>query len=189
MVPLMSLWLPILLSAVLVFVASSIIHMFLPYHKNDFGKVPSEDEVMAALGRFSIPPGEYMIPRPGSPEAMKSPEFIEKVKRGPVAMLTVMPPIPSGTPSMTSNLIQWFIYCVVVSIFAGYVASRAVGPGAEYLTVFRFAGTVAFAGYTLALYQQSIWYHHAWSTALKQTFDGLVYGLLTAGAFGWLWPT
>ncbi len=38
MVSLMSLWIPILVSAVIVFVLSSIIHMVLPYHRTDLRK-------------------------------------------------------------------------------------------------------------------------------------------------------
>ena len=66
MVSLTQLWLPIGLAAVLVFVASSIMHMVLPYHKGDFAAVPREDDVMRALRSFSIPPGDYMLPRPSS---------------------------------------------------------------------------------------------------------------------------
>jgi hypothetical protein len=185
MVSVMSLWLPILLSAVFVFVVSSVIHMLLPYHRSDFGKVPSEDDVMDALRRFDIPPGEYVIPCAGSPEAMKSPEFLDKTKKGPVAFMTVL---PSGPPAMGKQLIQWFVYCVVVGIFAAYIASRAVAPGGDYLAVFRFVGCTAFLCYAVALWQNSIWYRRAWSTTLKSTFDSLVYALFTAGTFGWLWP-
>ncbi len=185
MVPVLSLWLPILLSAVIVFAASSIIHMLLPYHRKDFGKVPAEDAVMSALRDAGVTPGDYVIPCAGHPKEMKSPEFIEKATKGPVAFMTVM---PSGIPGMGKQLVQWFVYCVVVSIFAAYIAGRALGPGADYLAVFRFAGCTAFVGYALALWQNSIWYKRAWSTTLKSTFDGLVYGLLTAGTFGWLWP-
>ncbi len=185
MVPVMSLWLPILISAVFVFVASSVIHMMLPYHKSDYGKVPAEDDVMDALRKFNVPPGDYMVPRCGSPNEMKSPAFVEKMKKGPVIVMTVM---PNGPWSMGSNLAQWFVYCVVVGAIAAYIAGRALGPGAPYLAVFRFAGATAFAGYALALWQNSIWYKRAWSTTIKSTFDGLVYALLTAGTFGCLWP-
>jgi hypothetical protein len=185
MVPIMSLWIPILLSAVIVFVASSLIHMFLPYHRNDFRKVPAEDEVMEALRRFEIPPGDYVIPRASSGKEMRAPEFVEKANKGPVAFMTVM---PSGIPGMAKNLVLWFIYCVVVGIFAAYIAGRALGPGADYTAAFRFAGCTAFVGYALALWQNSIWYRRAWTTTLKATFDGLIYGLLTGGTFGWLWP-
>ncbi len=186
MVSLVSLWLPVLLAAVLVFAASSLIHMVLGYHRADFRKVPEEDQVMEPLGRFSIPPGDYVMPHAASPAEMKSPGFVEKSKRGPVAFLTAL---PAGIPSMGPRLAQWFLTCVLVGLFAGYVAGRALGPGAPYLSVFRLAGTTAFAGYGLALLQESIWYGRAWSTTLKNVFDALVYALLTAGAFGWLWPS
>jgi hypothetical protein len=186
MVELVSLWLPILLSAVVVFIASSVMHMVLRYHRADFAKVPSEDAVMDALRAFDIPPGDYVIPCAGGPEAMKSPEFVEKMTKGPVASLTVM---KSGPPSMTGSLVQWFVYCVVVSVFAAYVAGRALGADAPYLSVFRFIGATAFIGYSLALLQNSIWYKRKWNTTFKTMFDGLVYAALTAGVFGWLWPS
>jgi len=184
-VSVMSLWLPILLSAVIVFVVSSITHMLLPYHHNDYGKVPAEDEVRDALRKFEIPPGEYVVPYAGSPKAMGTPEFVEKTKQGPALFMTV---VPNGPPAMGASLVQWFVYSIVVGIFAAYIAGRALEPGAHYLAVFRFAGCTAFAGYALGLWQNSIWYKRAWSTTLKSTFDGLVYALLTAGTFGWLWP-
>jgi hypothetical protein len=42
--------------------------------------------------------------------------------------------------------------------------------------------------YGLGHFQTAIWYRRSCSTTLKDVFDGLVYGLLTAGTFGWLWP-
>lgn len=185
MVSVMSLWLPILLAAVFVFIVSSIIHMLLPYHRSDFGKVPNEDGVMDALRPFDIPAGEYVVPHAGGPEGMKDPAFIEKMTKGPVAFMTVF---PGGPPAMGKQLAQWFVYCVVVGVFAAYIASRAVPAGGDYLAVFRFVGCTAFVGYSLALWQNSIWYRRAWSTTLKSTFDALIYAVFTAGTFGWLWP-
>lgn len=185
MVPMTSLWIPILLSAVIVFVVSSIIHMVLPYHRSDLRTVPKEDEMMDALRRFDLPPGDYAVPHGGSPEGMKKPEFIEKMKKGPIALLTIA---PGAAPSMGRSLTLWFLYSVLVSFFAAYIAGRALGPGASYLAVFRFVGSVAFMGYSFALLQNSIWYRRNWGTTLKSVFDGFLYGLLTAGTFGWLWP-
>lgn len=185
MVTLMSLWLPILLSAVFVFVVSSVIHTVLTYHKPDHGKVPDEARVMAALRPFALPPGDYVMPRPETNKEMQTPEFQEKLKQGPVLFMTVF---PSGPFAMGGQLVQWFLYCVVVSVFAGYVASRTLDPGTAYLQVFRITGTVAFAGYGLALLQQSIWFKKNWTATLKSVFDALIYALLTAGAFGWRWP-
>ena len=186
MVSLMSLWLPILLSAVFVFVASSVVHMFLSYHRNDFVKVPDEDGVMAALRPYAIPPGDYVLPHAGGPEGMRSEAFRAKVEKGPLAFFTVLP--SNAMTSMGGSLMQWFLYCLVVSLFSAYLTSRTVLPGADYLAVFRVAGTVAFACYAMALAQRSIWYHQKWSTTYKSMLDGLGYALLTGGAFGWLWP-
>jgi len=180
-----ALWLPILLSAVIVFIASSIIHMAPLWHRGECPAVPDQDRVMDALRPFALKPGEYMLPRAGDMKAMKTPEFIEKLKRGPVLIMTVL---PNGPISMSKALVQWFVYTVIVGLFAAYVASRVLAPEADYLAVFRVAGTTAFVAYAVGLWQQSIWYNRPWSTTLKMTFDGLIYGLLTGGVFGWLWP-
>ena len=185
MVPIVSLWLPILLSAVAVFVASSIIHMVLTYHRSDFKKLPAEDDVMDALRKFQVPPGDYIFPKPASPKEMKDPAFQERMKKGPIGFLTVRPGI---TPSMGKPLAFWFLYCVVVGVFAAWVAARALTAGAPFGAVFRFAGVTAFAGYALGLWQNTIWYWRSAATTLKSTFDGLIYALLTAAIFGWLWP-
>jgi hypothetical protein len=184
MVSLVSLWMPIVLSAVIVFVLSSIIHMVLPYHRSDFRQLPNQDQVMDALHPFDIPPGEYMVPRPRDMKDLKSAEFAEKCKRGPV--FTAIFWKYSG--GIGSSLIQWFGFLLLVSLFAGYVTSRALGPGADYLQVFRFVGATSFLAYGLGSWPASIWYRRAWSTTLKQTFDGLLYALMTGGTFGWLWP-
>jgi hypothetical protein len=185
MTSLTALWLPILLSSVLVFVASSIIHMLLPWHRSDYPKVPDEDKVRDALRPFAIPPGDYMIPRCDSPAEMKTPEFAAKLNAGPVMVITVL---PNGQFSMGRNLVLWFIYCLIVGLFAAYVASRALAPGAPYPRVLQLVGATAFIGYALALWQMSIWYRREWSTTIKATVDGLIYAMLTAGTFGWLWP-
>jgi len=185
MISVTSLWLPILASAVLVFVVSSVIHMVLGYHRADWKRVPSEDAVQDALRPFKIPPGDYMLPCPTSAAVARSPEFVAKRDKGPVLVMTTWSAGPQG---MGRNLALWFVYDVVVGVFAGYVAGAALGPGAPYLNVFRFVGTVAFAGYALALMQHSIWYQRSWATTFRSMFDGLIYALLTAGTFGWLWP-
>ncbi len=181
-----ALWAPILLSAVLVFVVSSLMHMVLKYHANDFKKFADQDAVQAALRPFNIPPGDYCLPRTDSMKEMKTPEFLEKLNKGPVIVMTVL---KNGPFSMGGSLVQWFLYGLVISFFSAYIASHAVpyGPG-QYLSAFRIVGTAAFMGYAFALAQSSIWYGRNWGTNLKLMFDGLVYALVTAGTFGWLWP-
>jgi hypothetical protein len=173
------------LSSVVVFILSSIIHMALPWHKGDYRRVPDEDRFRDAIGPMAIPPGDYMVPRASSMKEMRSPGFVEKMSKGPVLMLTVM---PNGPASMASSLVLWFLYSAVVGLFAAYIAGRALPAGAPYLSVFRFAGATAFLGYSAALWQMSIWYRRPWSTTIKTTVDGLIYALFTAGVFGWLWP-
>lgn len=180
-----SLWLPILLSAIAVFVVSSVIHMVTPMHKGDYKKLPNEEAVMDALRPFDIPPGDYVFPCATSARDMGEPTFVERMKKGPVGMVTVM---ENASPSMGKPLVLWFVYCLVVGVIAAYVTSRAVGSGASYRAVFRFAGVTAFVGYSLALWQNTIWFKRDWVTTFKSNIDGLIFALLTAGIFGWLWP-
>lgn len=185
MIPVVSLWLPILLAAILVFVLSAITHMVLKYHNTDYGPLPGEDEVRRAMREQGVQPGEYVVPYAATPKEMGEPAYIAKTTEGPVALITVR---ESGPPTIGKQLGQWFVYCLIVSVFAAYVTSRAVGAGAEYLDVFRFAGTAAFLAYALGTWQETIWFGRSASTTLKNTFDGLIYALATAGVFGWLWP-
>ena len=186
MVSIVALWMPIVVSGVLVFFVSSFIHMVLPYHKTDFRRLPDEDAVFNALKDANIPPGDYVLPFAGSTDAMKSEEYRGKVERGPVAFMTVVH--PSAVFNMAPSLVQWFAYSLLVGVFAAYLGGRMLAPGADYIEVFRLTGTVAFACYAVALMQRSIWYKQRWSTTLKSMFDGLVYAMTTAGVFGWLWP-
>ena len=185
MTSLSMLWLPILVAAIIVFIASSIIHMATPWHKNDYQKMPSEDKVLEALRLFALPPGDYMAPFCNDMKEMKSAEFIARREKGPVMIATV---VPSGPVSMGKSLVYWFVYCLVVGFFAAYVAGHALPAGARYPQVFRLAGVTAFAGYALGLWQMSIWLRRSWGTTLRSTIDGLIYALLTGGTFGWLWP-
>src|SRR5262249_30374214 len=184
MTGLTSLWLPIVVSAAFVFVASSILHMAIPWHRSDYSSLPARDRARDAFRAWTLAPGAYLAPRPASREGMKAPEFQEKMKKGPVLVLSVLP----GGTSFGSRLALWFAYSLVISLFAAYITGRAVGPGEPYLHVFRFAGATAFIGYSAGLWQFSIWFSPSWLTTFQSTVDGLIYGLLTAGTFGWLWP-
>lgn len=188
MVSLGSLWLPVLLSAGVVFVASSLLHMLLPWHKGDLAALPGEDDVMAALRSSGGVPGDYMFPWGGSMAAMKDPAFIAKLRQGPAGKLTIFPPMTGERPSMGPQLAQWFVFILVVSIFAAYIASRALPPAAEWAEVMRFAGTTAFAAYALGDVPTSIWWKQKWSTTIKTMIDGLIYALLTGAVLAWMWP-
>jgi hypothetical protein len=181
-----ALWLPILVSAVVVFIVSSIIHMGPFWHRSDYPRLANEDRVLDALRPLGIPPGDYMMPRPANPAEMKSPEFMEKMKRGPAVLMTVFPP---WSGSMASNLVQWFAYCLVVSLLAAYITGAALPAGtATPVAICRFATTIALIGYVLALWQLRIWYRRSWDITLKSTLDGFIYAAVTCGVFIWLWP-
>ena len=180
----LSLWLPILIAAALVFIASSVIHMMLGFHNKDVGAIPDERRVADALRPFQIPPGDYALPH-GDAKEMATPEFIQKTKEGPVAIITVLPNKPM---SMGRSLVKWFGYSLVVGGVAAYVAGLTLGIGAEYGEVFRVVAAVSFAGYSLAVLQASIWWGRSWGYTVRTMADGLVYALLTGGVFGWLWP-
>ena len=185
MVTLGALVLPIVLSAVLVFVLSSLIHMVLGYHASDYSKLADEDGVRAAIRRANPSARQYIFPHAAGTAEMKSPEFQQKVAEGPVGVLTIR---PSGEVGMGKALGIWFAYALVVSAMVGYVASATLPAGTDYLKVFQVAGTTAWLAYAFGQLPASIWMGKPWSIAAKEVFDGLLYGLVTAGAFGWLWP-
>jgi len=185
MIEILSLWLPVVLSSIFVFIASSVIHMALPWHKNDYPKLAMEEKLMDALRPLNLPRGDFMVPRANDMKEMRSPEFTEKLKKGPVLILTVL---PNGMSSMGRSLFLWFLNSVVISIFTAYVLGRSFMIGETYFHVFRIACAVSFLGYAAGLWQMSIWYRRSWSITLKSTFDGLIYALVTAGTFGRLWP-
>ena len=184
MVPLAALWLPIVLAAVIVFVASSIMHVALKYHQNDCKQLPDEDKLLAALRAAGLKRGYYHFPFCSHKE-MKSPAMVEKFKQGPVGIMTVL---NSGPPAMPKYLAQWFAYCLIVGFFVAYLTGHTVAPGATYLVVFRVAGTAAFLAYGLGQLSNGIWKGQPWGMTIKEVIDGLIYGSLTAGTFGWLWP-
>ena len=184
MVPLTALWLPILLAAIIVFVASFIMHMLLPYHRSDYKKLPDEDKICAAIRAAGVSRGLYMFPH-CTHKDMKSPETIEKFKQGPVGIMTVF---PSGPPAMPKFMGLWFVYCLVIGFFVAYLTGRTLPPGARYLAVHRVAGCTAFMAYGLGHLSNGIWKGQPWSVTIKEVIDGLIYGLLTGGTFGWLWP-
>jgi len=184
MVSLSALWLPIVLSAVIIFVASSIMHMVLPYHRSNYKQLPDEDKVRAALRSAGLQRGLYVFPF-CTPKDMKSPAMVEKYKQGPVGSITVM---PLGPPAMPKFLGQWFAYCLLVSFFVAYLTAHTVAAGTPYLAVFRVVGTAAFLAYGLGALPGGIWKGQMWSMTIMEVIDGLVYAVLTAGTFGWLWP-
>lgn len=183
--PFGSLWMPVLVSAVAVFVGSSILHMALKYHQADYKGLPGEDGVREALARSAPAPGVYFTPYCAERKQMREPATMEKFQKGPVAMISVL---PNGAPAMGKNLALWFLFSVLVSFVSAYVARHTLTPGADGLLVMRITGTVAFAGYGLSHVSDSIWKAQPWSNTVRALADGLVYSLLTGLTFRLLWP-
>ena len=173
-----------MLSTVLAFLASSVIHMVLGYHSTDWKRFPNEEGVLEALRSFNLPPGDYAGPMPGRMQERGSPEFKEKVAKYPRVGMTIQ----RANATMGRSLALWAVYLLVVSVLTAYVAGLALPAGTPYMQVFRITSAVAFAGYALAVWHDWIWYSRGTSYTVKTTVDGLVYALLTGGVFGWLWP-
>jgi len=186
MIGIMSLWLPIVLSAIIVFLASSVIHMVLKYHNSDYPPLSGEDGIADALRGAGNQPGTYFFPWAPSPKEMGSPEMIAKYNKGPVGIITIM---QNGPPAMGKQLGLWFAFSLLVGVMVAYMTSRTVIGDVEYLAVFRIAGTIAFLCYGFGTIIESIWWGRAWGSSAKNLFDALVYGLLTGGAFAGFWPS
>ncbi len=185
MVTIGALWLAILLSGVLVWIASFLVWVVLPHHKSDFKALPDEDAARKALTPQDLAPGQYNIPHCVSQAELKKPEMQKKFEEGPAGFFTV---VPKGLPAMGKNMALSFVYYLVIGFLVAYVASRFLEPDTEYLRVFRLTGTVAWLAYGTGVIPLSVWFGRPWSAAWKDLADALLYGLLTAGVFGWLWP-
>src|SRR5512143_1554706 len=183
--PFGSVWMAVVASAIAVFIGSSILHMALRYHKADYSQLPDEDGVRAVLGKAAPGPGLYVTPYCADHKQMREPAVREKYEKGPVAMITVL---PNGLPNMGRYLSLWFVFTVLVSFVAGYVARHTLHPGSDPLLVMRVTGTVAFAAYALPEISASIWKAQPWGNTARALFDGLVYSLITGLVFRLLWP-
>ena len=185
MVGLFALWMPMVVSAVFVFIALMIAHMMPGWHSADMSAVPGEDAVMETLRRLNVQPGEYRFPYGNTTKEMEAPEFVEKMKSGPVGTMTIR---PSGELPFGRMMGLWFVYSLVIAVFAAYITGRTQPLGASFLEVFRVSGAVTFCCYVIALWQNWIWWGKSTRLTLTYSVDGLVYALVTGATFGWLWP-
>ena len=183
--PFGSLWLPVVLSAVAVWIVSAILHMALKYHRADYKQLAGEDSVAPVLRKAATEPGVYAIPYSMDPGHMKDPAFQKKFVEGPVALITVR---RNGPPAMGRYLLQWFLFCLLVSFVTGYVARHTLATGTDGLEVLRLTGTVAFIAYGFGYFQDSIWQGIPWSNSLRGLIDAAVYAVVTGLVFRFLWP-
>jgi hypothetical protein len=185
MVGLSALWMPIVLTSVFVFIALMIIHGLLCWHKADMAALPGEATVLETLRGMNVQPGDYRFPHGITVEEMTAPEFVEKMKQGPVGIMTVW---PNGEIRMGRMMGQWFVYSLVIAVFAAYLTGRTRAPGAAYLEVFRVSGAVTFCCYVVAHWQNWIWWGRSTRFTLTHSLDGIIFALITGATFAWLWP-
>jgi hypothetical protein len=177
------LWTAIVVSAVIIWIASFLLHMVLPHHKGEYKGLPDEEKFYEAIR--GVPAGMYMFPWCTSMAEMKTPEFVAKQKRGPNGYVAIW----SGPINFGRNLALTMLFFLVVGVFVAYLSWHALGPGPhEYMHVFRIAGTAAFMAHGLGWMPNMIWYGGSAKSFWAYLFDSLVYALLTAGTFSWLWP-
>ncbi len=184
---LLTLWLPILISAAVVFVASAAVWMILPHHRSDWTPATDEDALMEGVRKGTAGPGMYyfpFFPAERNPETMAA--YQDKARAGPAGIVRVRD--PESVIRMGPSLVRSFALHLVIAIFVAYLASVALAPGAAYLAVFQITGTAAFLAHGFIGYQEAIWFGLPCRVAFKHSLDGLLYALLTAGVFGWLWP-
>lgn len=184
-VSLMQLWLPILIGGLLVWFASGLIHMVLKYHNGDYLSLSNEDEVTAALRNGSPGTGVHSVPYCKDMAQMKDPAMQKRFEDGPVAFVTIF---PKGMPPMGKLMAQQIAYSVVGCFLIAYCATLALAPGAPYMEVFRVVASVGFLAFGWAVIPYSIWYGHTWATCARYLLDALIYALVAAGTFAWLWP-
>ncbi len=183
--PFGSLWLPVIVSAIVVFVASSILHMVLKYHKADYKALPNEEMVRDAIAKGDPAPGVYVTPYCHDMKQMQEPAVKAKYEKGPVAILAIM---PKGVPAMPKLLALWFGFSLLVSLLAACVARHVLHPGDAGRLVMKVTGSVAFAAYALSHVSDSIWKGQPWANTVRAVFDGAIYALLTGLTFRMLWP-
>ncbi|MBM3977856.1 MAG: hypothetical protein FJ299_12810 [Planctomycetes bacterium] len=180
-----SLLLPALVSAALVFVASSLIHMVIKWHNSDYRKLSNEDEVRAVLNKGGASAGQYIVPHCNDSGAMADPQMQQRFQEGPLATLWLRQP---GPLQIGPFLVKWFVYTFVVSLLVGYLAGITCTIGAPYRTVFHVVSVAAWLAYAGMGPTYGIWKGLPRAVIAKEAIDGLVYAGLTAGAFAWLWP-
>ena len=181
----MQLLLPAALGAVLAWIASASLHVALKFHNADYKALANEDEIAAAIRAANPEKGVHSVPFVPDMKDMANPDMQKKFETGPVSFITIF---DNGMPNMPKLLVQQILYFLIGALLVGYCASLALEPGAEYLDVFRFVSAVGFLAFGWAVVPFSIWYGHTWATCARYLVDALIYGLLIAGAYAWLWP-
>jgi hypothetical protein len=187
---LLSLWLPILLSAAAVWIASMIVGMALPHHKQDWIGLPDppgEDGFMDYLRKSGLKPGNYLFPDFRGREALKSEKVEKALKEGPVGHLSVW-----QTPlTMGGKMVGTFIVYLVVSALIAYLTRVALPPipgPTPFAKVFQFATTAGVLAYCFSFIPNALWWGSYKRTIVANVIDGILYAAITGAIVAWRWP-
>lgn len=180
-----ALWLPILATAVGVFVASSLIHMVFKWHNSEYRPLPDEDAVAAALRASGVGAGQYALPHCTDMKQMQTPEMLKKYTDGPVALLVLRQP---GPPAMGAYLGQWFVLNLVVAALTGLLALQSFGLGGNAHAAGHLVGVATFLAYSVGSASNGVWMARPWRAVAFDALDALIYGTVSALAFMALWP-
>ncbi len=182
----LQLWLPILATAALIFVASSLIHMVFKWHNADYKQLANEDEVRTAIRSGTPKPGQYVLPHCADMKEMQGTEMRKKYVEGPIAFMTVR---ANGVPTMGAALTQWFIYTIVIATIAGAVALQTYGLKGPASHAAHLVGMMSLLAYAGGSIQAGIWMGKPWGSVAKDVLDAVIYATISAQAFMWLWPS
>jgi hypothetical protein len=160
-VSLAQLWLPILIATVCVFFTSSIIWMLLPYHKPDIKFIPNETEFDEAMAKLKA-----------------------RWKSGPWGTINVM----GQQPNFAINLLKTFIAYGLITTMVAYIAGMSVGPGAEYMHVFRAVATAGVLGHCMGGLANAFFMGTPTRFIFTSFIDGVIFALITAGVIASMWP-
>ena len=185
MIELSALWLPILLTAVVVFFISFVMWMVSPHHNSDWGPLSDEDRLMDVLRELGAGAGQYTFPHVAERAQLKDPAWMARFDRGPKGFLILK---PEGPVNVGRSMLVSFLFNAITAALVAYAATLVLPAGAATGLVFRFFAVVAFLANAFALGWGAIWFGRSWTSTFKEVLDGLVYGLATAGVFAWLWP-
>lgn len=185
MISITQLWLPMLVSAVGVFVASSLVHMVFKWHNKDYRKLPNEDDVAATLRKSGLPPGQYVIPYCMEMKDLQTQDMQQKFSEGPVGYINLR---PNGVPNMGKSLGQWFALTLFVALLATVVAAIALPIGAAQEPAFDITFLVTFAAYACGSISGGIWKGQTWRAVAIDLLDAFIYAAVTGVAFALLWP-
>jgi hypothetical protein len=177
---LLSLALPIVLSAVALFFASFLSWMVLQLHKDDWKKIEDEDKFLGGVAGCNLPEGSYMFPGCKSQADTKSEEYRRKYDAGPRGVMTILPKVNMG-----KNLGMTMAYFLVVSFLLAYLGTIALKPGDGFLQVFRFISTAAFMTFLAAMVQHAIWFR---PRIVGHVIESVAYTAITGAIFAAMWP-